>query len=78
MPNEVILYVLPLLLIEHSLLDPPHTLPPLELELDLSSTDGLSQVEEDLPLDGVACEVEGLIDLDEYARHQRYYINMGW
>lgn len=69
MPNEVILYVLPLLLVEHPLLDPPDTLPPLELELDLSSTDGLGEVEEDLPLDGVACEVEGLIDLDEYARH---------
>lgn len=69
MPNEVILYVLPLLLVEHPLLDPPHTLPPLELELDLSSADGLGEVEEDLPLDSVACEVEGLIDLDEYARH---------
>ena len=69
MPNEIILYILPLLLHEHPLLDPPHALPPLELELDLSGTDGLGEVEEHLALDGVAREIEWLIHLDEYARH---------
>lgn len=69
MPDEIILYILPLLLIEHPLLDPPNTLPPLEFELDLTSADGFGEVEEDLALDGVACEIEWLIGLDEYARH---------
>ena len=69
MPYQIVLYVLLLLLAEHSFLDPPNRLPALELDDDFVGVDDLNQVEEDLPLDGVPCEVERLVDLDERAGH---------
>lgn len=70
MPNEIILYILLFLLSEHSFLDPPDWLPAFELDDDFVGVDDFDQVEEDLSLDGVACEVERFIDLDECARHE--------
>lgn len=61
-PDKVILYVLPLCFQEDSFFDPPHWLPPFELYNDLVGVDGLYQIEEDVSLDGVACEVERLIN----------------
>ena len=69
MPYQIVMYVLLFLLAEHSFLNPPHRLPALELDYDFVGVDDLDQVEEDLPLDGVPCEVERLIDLNERARH---------
>jgi hypothetical protein len=71
-PDEVALDVLLLLLGHHTLLDPPHCLPALELHQDLVGVDGLDQVEEDVPLDCVAREVEWLVDLDEGGGHRQY------
>lgn len=75
-PDKVILYVLPLCFQEDSFFDPPHWLPPFELYNDLVGVDGLYQIEEDVSLDGVACEVERLINLDESAWHYKRYINL--
>ena len=69
MPNEIILYILLFLLGEHSFLDPPDWLPAFELDDDLVGVDDLGQIEEYLSLDGVACEVERFVDLDECAGH---------
>lgn len=70
MPNEVVLYVLPLMFHEHSFLDPSHGFPALELDQDLIGIDGFHEVEEDVALDGVAREVEGFVDLDERVGHK--------
>lgn len=71
MPDEVTLDVLPLLLHEHPLLNPPYGLPALELDQYLIGIDGFHEVEEDVALDGVACEIEGLVDLDEGVGHDK-------
>jgi len=68
-PDHIILYGLLLVLEEDPFLNPPDWLPPLELDEDLVGIDGLDEVEEDVSLDGVSCEVEGLINLDECAWH---------
>ena len=70
MPDEVVLDVLPLLLHEHSFLNPADGLPALELDQDLIGVDGFHEVEEDVALDGVAREVERLVDLDERVGHK--------
>lgn len=70
MPDEIILDILPLLLHKHPLLNPPHRLPALKLDQDLIGIDGFHEVEEDVALDGVTCEIEGFVDLDEGVRHK--------
>lgn len=69
MPDEIGLDILLFLLGDHSFLDPSDGLPALELDEDLIGVDGFDKVEEDVPLDGVAGEVEGLVDLDEGGGH---------
>lgn len=69
MPDEIGLDILLFLFGDDSFLDPPDSLPALELDEDLIGVDGFDQVEEDVSLDGVAREVEGLVDLDEGGGH---------
>jgi len=59
---------------EDPLFDPADWLPPLELEDDLVGVEGFSKVEENVTLDGVACEVKRLVDLDKGHRHFWYEI----
>lgn len=54
---------------DNSFLEPSDRLPPLELDHDLISTYRLHKIEENVALDGVACKIEGLVDLDETAGH---------
>lgn len=54
--------VRPFLFPHNSFSEPPDGLPPLELENKLVSEDWGDRVEIDVAIDGVACEVEGLID----------------
>lgn len=69
MPYEVALDILLFLFGEHSFFDPSDALPALELDQDLIRVDRFDKVEEDVSLDGVSGEVEGLIDLDKGTRH---------
>ena len=65
MPDEIILDILPLLLHKHPLLNPPHRLPTLKLYQYLIGIDSFHEIEKDVALDGITCEIEGLIDLDK-------------
>lgn len=50
---------------ESPFLDPSDRLPPLKLDSDFPGVDRLYQVEIDMPFDGIACEVEWLVELDK-------------
>ena len=65
MPDEVVLDVLAFLFGEDSLLNPTYRLPAFELHRYLLGRYGLDEVEKDVALDGVTCEIEWLVDLDE-------------
>ncbi len=69
MPDEMCLNVRLLSFRNDSLLQPSDRLPSLEFDLDLIGTDRLHQVKKDMTVDGVACEVERFVDLDETAGH---------
>lgn len=70
MPNKIALDVLLFLFGKDSFFDPSDRLPPLELDDNLIGVDSLDKVEEDVSLDGIACEVERFIHLYECRRHQ--------
>lgn len=65
MPDEVGLDILLFVFGDDSFLNPSDCFPALEFDDNLVGVDGFNEVEEDVSLDGVAGEVEGLIDLDE-------------
>jgi hypothetical protein len=65
MPDEVGLNVLSFIFHQHSLLDPASGLPAFEFESDLVGINGLDEVEVNMALYCVACEIEGFINLDE-------------
>lgn len=69
MPDEIVLDILFLMFEQHSFLDPPRGFPSLELDGDFPGADGFHDVEVDVPGDGVACEVERLVELNEGVRH---------
>ncbi len=69
MPDEMCLNIWLLSLGNNSFLKPSYRLPSLELDLDFICADRLHQVKKDMSVDGVACKVERLIDLDETAGH---------
>lgn len=50
-------------------LEPSDRLPPFELYHDLVGDDVLVEVEKDLTLDRITCEVKGTIDGDEGGGH---------
>ena len=66
---------------DDALLEPSDWLPPFELYHHLVCDDVLEEVQEDLPLHCVACEVERFVDRDERWCHLRNkdlsYITMG-
>ena len=65
-PNHVGLYILSLLFLKCSLLDPPCDFPSFELDHKLVGVNSLGEVEVDVTGNGVSCEVVGLVKLDEH------------
>lgn len=54
---------------DDSLFEPAHGLPPFEFDEYFISDDIFEEVEVDLSLDCVSCEIEGLINLDKRSSH---------
>lgn len=69
MPDVVGLDVLAFCFAEGVFLDPSHDFPALELNHYFLGVDGFGEVEEDVSGQHVACEVEGLVELDKGGRH---------
>ena len=65
MPDHVTLNILSLVFQKSSFLNPSGYFPSFELDHNLSCIDCLDKIEVDVSGDGVSCEVEGLVELDE-------------
>jgi hypothetical protein len=60
---------LPFLFSNDPFLEPPHRLPALELYEHFIAGHVFKEIEEDVTIDGVSCNVKRLIDLDEDRCH---------
>ena len=68
-PNKIVLDILALSLCKHSFFNPPDWLPTFEFDNNFVGIDGLSQIKEDMALNGVACKIERFISLYERTWH---------
>ena len=64
-PDHMRLHILSLMLEESAFFNPSDRLPSFELDEKLVCIDWLRQVEIDVTLDGVSCEVKRLVELNE-------------
>lgn len=68
-PDQIILNILPFLLHKHSFLDPSYWFPALKFDQNFISIEGFDKIEKDLSLDGISCEIEGFVELNENRWH---------
>lgn len=59
------LHILAFVFLEGSFLNPSDHFPTFELDYHISSIDWLREIDIDVTFDGVTCEVERLIELNE-------------
>jgi len=70
-PDEVILNSLFFLFSENTFFNPADWLPTLKLDKNLVGIDDLNKIEKNVSLNGVSCEIEGFVDLNEGTWHLR-------
>jgi hypothetical protein len=68
-PNHMGLYSFPFCFRNNSFFQPSYRFPTFELDHDFVGIDAFHEIQEDMAMYSISCEIEGLIDLYEAIGH---------